>query len=77
MSKLSVPDVIDRFRSYHACHGAWGSLHVVLDDFNLEDSSVKFCIQYAEERGDTDGAELARVLLSMSKTQRGKIARLA
>jgi len=76
--KPKIPDVIERFRAYYQKpgNGAWGSLHIVLDDGNTQDDNVRFCIQAAEERGDTEGAELARLLLRMSRTQRGKIARL-
>ena len=72
-----TPALIERFNKYHYRHCAWGSLHIVLDDFNLEDQHVKFCIQYAKEQGDTEGAELGELLLQMSETQRAKVARLA
>ena len=74
--KLNIPEVIYRFRAYHAIHRAWGSLHIVLDDCNVEDSSVKFCIEYAKEKGDKEGEELGMILLKMSKTQRLKLAAL-
>jgi hypothetical protein len=48
----------------------------VLDDGNLDDGSVEFCIGIAEERGDADGAALARLMLLMSKTQRGRLCSL-
>jgi len=76
--KPTLPEVIERFEAYYAKpgNGAWGSLHVVLDDHNLEDVCVRGCIEFAEERGDSDGAELARLLLRMSRTQRGKINKM-
>lgn len=77
MPKLTVPDVIERFRAYHATNPVWGSLHIVLEDHNVEDSSVRFCVQYAEQTGDVEGAELARVLLTLSRTQRSRLSRLA
>lgn len=70
----NIPDVIERFKSYHSSHGAWGSLHVVCDDFNVDDASVRFCIQLAEDNNDLEGKELALILLHMSKTQRRKLA---
>ena len=72
---ITVPEVIDLFKAYYARpgNGVWGSLHIVLDDGNLEDSSVEFCLKYAEEKGDTEGAELARILLKLSISQRKKI----
>lgn len=74
-AKPTIPDVRDRFAAYRSKPGntVWGSLHVVLEDGNVKDDNVLFCIEWAEERGDTEGAELARVLLTMSKTQRLKL----
>lgn len=71
--KLTIPEVSARFAAYHEKHLAWGSLHVVLDDQNIEDHSVRFCIEAAEKDGDEEGAALGRILLQMSKTQRLKI----
>lgn len=78
-AEIAVPDVLDRFKVYHAKESnlAWGSLHIVLDDHNVKDHHVEHCIQYAEEQGDTEGAELGRILLKLSKSQRLKIASLA
>ena len=70
--KLCIPDVVARFRAYHARpeNITWGSLHIVLDDGNVDTGSVEFCVSWAEEKGDGEGAELARILLRMSRTQR-------
>ncbi len=72
--RINIPDVIERFKAYRASHGAWGSLHIVCDDFNVDDVSVNFCIQLAEDQDDLEGRELALILLQMSKTQRRKLA---
>lgn len=74
-NKIRIPDVIHMFKAYRAKPGnlCWGSLHIVLDDGNFEDSSVEFCRGYAVENGDSDGEVLARLLLKMSKTQRKKL----
>lgn len=73
--KPNIPDVAADFRAYHAANLAWGSLHIVLDDGNVEDSSVEFCIKYAQENGDMEGERLAKILLTMSPTQRRKLPR--
>lgn len=77
-TKPTVPDVAPLVRAYYALplNGAGGSLHIVLDDGNVSDGDVEFCVARAEERGDEDGAALARVLLRMSKTQRRKLVAL-
>lgn len=73
-SKPTIPEVLDRFAAYYHYHdGWWRSLHLVLDDGNVDDDSVRFCIQVAEEKGDSEGAALGRILLQMSKTQRTKL----
>ncbi len=71
----TIPDVLPRFRAYLALRGneAWGSLHIVLEDGNVSDDSVRACIAYAAERGDAEGEALGKVLLMMSKTQRLKM----
>jgi hypothetical protein len=71
---IAIPAVAGRFREYHAKHAAWGSLHIVLDDLNVNDANVWFCIENAREKEDIEGEELGFLLLNMSKTQRKKIA---
>lgn len=66
---------IPRFQAYLDANPTWGSLHVVLDDGNTEDSHVAWCQEYAAEEGDQEGYELAGLLLQMSETQRIKISR--
>lgn len=75
--KPTIPDVIARFRAYHAEYLAWGSLHIVLDDNNVDDDSVAFCKAWALEHGDAEGAALADILATMSKTQRRKLGSTA
>lgn len=47
-----------------------GSLHVVLDDHNLDDASVRFCLDWARNVGDTRGENLALVLLRFEEAER-------
>lgn len=74
--KPTIPEILPRVQHYIAQPGneAGGALHIVLDG-NVEDSHVTFCLKCAEEWGDTEGAEIARCLLQMSKTQRRVIVR--
>jgi len=74
--KPSIPEVLPLARRYCSRRDGGGSLHIVLEDDNVDDASVRWCIDYAEERGDPEGRELARLLLLMSKTQRRKLARM-
>lgn len=70
-----TPELVQRFLDYYRQpdNGAWGSLHIVLDDGNVQDDHVAYCVSWAEERSDTEGAALARILLTMSKSQRSRI----
>lgn len=76
--KPTVPEVLPFMREYAALSGnsVGGSFHIVLDDGNVSDSDVEFCIQSAQQKGDTKGIELGELLLKMSKTQRKKLAGL-
>lgn len=47
-----------------------GNLHIVLEDTNLKDEHVEFCLAQAVRRGDDDGAALARVLIQLTEAER-------
>ena len=76
--KPTIPDVMPLVREYYSNpeNACGGSLHIVLDDGNVKDDDVLFCLEYAKEKGDVDGIKLAGILLHMSKTQRNKIRAL-
>lgn len=76
-SRPKVPDVLPLAVAYYAVpgNGAGGSLHVVLDDGNLEDVFVESARDWAAERGDEGGRILAELLLLMTRSQRGRVAR--
>jgi hypothetical protein len=83
MRKPTVPEVLPIAHSYYqlgqsgdVLTACGGSLHIVLDDENLETPHVEGCIETAIENHDRAGELLARVLLRMSLTQRGRIAHL-
>lgn len=70
-----TPELVARFARYYAENPTWGSLHIVLDDLNLADNHVQFCIEWATDHADPEGAELARILLGMTRSQRARIGR--
>jgi len=74
--KPTIPEVTPLVKDYYRKegNGVGGSLHIVLEDANVNDSDVLFCLQWAKDNNDTDGVRLAELLLQMSKTQRLKIA---
>jgi hypothetical protein len=77
--KPTVPEVLPLARAVYAkpLGGAGCCLHIVLDEGNVDDRSVDFCLDYARRKGHDDCARLAEILRSMSKTQRLKIGALA
>jgi hypothetical protein len=79
VTKPTVPEVLPLVRALYATpHGAAGGcLHIVLDDGNVEDASVLFCLEHAQKEGCPTCEALACALLRMSKTQRRKLGALA
>lgn len=78
MDRPSItPEMVERFAAYYTANPTWGSIHIVLDDFNFEDDHVQWCVGWAEDAGDVEGAELARILVSLTKSQRGRLGHKA
>jgi hypothetical protein len=71
------PRAIELVQSIYSRGCDKGCLHIVLDDDNIKDKSVEFCIGVAEQAGHADCLELARLLLKLSKTQRIKLGDVA
>lgn len=75
--KLTVSEVMPfvwRYRDNGNRGG--GSLHIVLEDGNIKDRDIEFCIKQASTSGDFKGYEIGKMLLDMSATQRRKICRM-
>ena len=70
---MTVPELIEAARDYYTKNPVGGSLHIVLDDGNLKDDSIKWCIDYARGEGDEEGAKLGEMILGASMTQRKKL----
>lgn len=84
----NVAEVMPLVNAFYAFpeNGVGGSLHIVLDDGNVEDESVDYCIDFAlgtsETRHeqshayphDVKGELLGRLIRLMSQTQRRKLA---
>lgn len=72
-----TPELVTHIMAYYQrpdC-GVGGALHIVLEDGNVDNADVDFCIQYAREQGDAEGERLALILRQMSRTQRTKLYR--
>ena len=75
--RIRIPDVVARFAAYyeHPGNDAWGSLHIVLSDGNTRACDAAFCSEWAAENFDTEGVELANMLVMMTASQRGRLSR--
>jgi len=74
-NKITVPQLIEECKKYYALPGnrVGGSLHIVLDDDNIGDNHIKYCIEYAKSKNDIEGIKLGELILKASKTQRKKL----
>jgi hypothetical protein len=74
-NKPTVPDALPVVLAFLNSPGnsTGGNLHIVLEDGNLSDKDIQFCIDAAREQNDVAAQGLGRMLLRMSKTQRKKI----
>lgn len=78
MGKPTIPEVLPLMYAYRDKEGnsVGGNFHIVLDECNVDNGSVLFCLERAREAGDADGIALGEALLQMSKTQRSKLSDL-
>lgn len=51
-------------------NGAGGSLHVVLDDCNLDRENVEWCIEYARKANDAPAIAVGMLLLALTDEER-------
>ncbi len=73
---FSVAAILPLVQRHYANPGgsAGCCLHIVLDDGNLGDEHVIYCVKVAKHKGHKDCEGLARILFCMSKTQRKKLS---
>lgn len=69
-----VQEAIELARIVYDTNGAGGGLHIVLDDFNIEDSDIEWCLEEGIRDNDNTDAEterdLAQLLLTMTLEER-------
>ena len=58
---------------YYIDNGAGGSLHIVLDDGNLNRESIIFCQGYAGGKEDDRGGDIANLMLWMTIKQKRRV----
>lgn len=66
-----VPSIRDYYRKPGNETG--GSLHIALDDGNLTDDDLRWCVHHARERGDHDAVWIAARLLTFNQEARADL----
>lgn len=51
-------------------NNAGGNLHIVIDDYNVEDSDVLFCMEQCKKNNDYLGLEICERLMEMETFDR-------
>lgn len=72
-AKMKFARLLAEARAYCAKHKDGGSLHVVLEDGNVEDHCLEFSLRHAVEVGDHEGEELAKALATLTIEQRARL----
>lgn len=76
--KPTVLTVLPIMREFQSKKGneVGGVYHIVLDDGNIENHHVEWCLEEAEKQNDTLAIKLGELLMKMSRTQRSKLSKL-
>lgn len=77
LTELTLPGIADEVRALYYRSPVGCCLHIVLDDGNVSDDNVQYCVELARERGHAECELLAVKLSFMSKTQRSKARKFA
>ncbi len=75
--RVSALAAVPLIRSIYFRHGAGCCMHIVTDDYNLSNSSVEFCLNFARENNCAECEECAKVMLTLTVTARKKAIDLA
>ena len=67
------PEFMKLCADYYTTNPCGGSLHTVLDDGNLTNSSIDWCAGYAWGQKDPQGNQIARLMRWMTHRQRRKV----
>lgn len=73
MKMITAARVTRVCKRYQEKRGYNNSLHIYLNNANMEKEHLQFCIEKAQESKDYTGTRLAKILLKLSKTQLRKI----
>jgi len=69
----SKSEILELAAEYYQDYCTGGALHIVLDDGNIEDEHIEWCIKEAKIAGDKEAVELGEALLTLTIKQRYEI----
>ena len=64
---MDIKEVLDLYWRYNI---TGGNLHIILDDGNVHDHHIEFCMNLCEEKGDIAGLILLSHLHDLTPTER-------
>jgi hypothetical protein len=67
---LKTNELLEMVRQFYERNPAGGNLHVCLDDGNMEDGNVWWCLQEAAKHKDLAAVQIACWLLALSEEDR-------
>ena len=72
---IETPDMIPLIKYFGSLDDnlVGGNLHIYLSDGNIDDSHIKFCLEWCIKSNDLLGEAICRLSLKMSRTQRKKL----
>ena len=73
--KPFITDVFVLIEAYYIHNPAGGNCHGVLDDYNINDENLMFCLKLCRKKNDPLGSSIMLLMLLMSKTQRLKLVK--
>lgn len=75
-NKISVPDILEKFKDFYSRHKSWQTMSLVLLKANYDNHSAQFCLSESIKENNQECVELSRILVDLSATQRMKLAKL-
>jgi hypothetical protein len=73
MKLAEIEEVRKLCDKYYYDNPSGGSLHIVLDDGNMGNHHLEFCLEEARKNDDPDAVEIALKILDLTATERTKL----
>lgn len=70
MNNPTIDSVLKKAREFYEYYPTGGNLHIVLDDGNIEEDHVRWCVDLANNEKDLAAADLGMDLLCLTANDR-------